>query len=346
MTTPADFDDPRTREILRDLILQIGGIQNPSVDVSIPRAIKRLYHDRLCGLNKAALNVNLSLAERVGPYLSEQHDTAYAASMAARYGFTLGPEARQRYDVMKYPGDIRLDLIGEQRDEFVRYLRNIGGVPANRDVIVAMDGVNHLNIYSRSRVMLGRVLSNFWQDVMPYRTLHGEVATLEGYYHLLRLIDYAYTEHDFEFSVETDLYLIDKLIRQYPEIHRLLHMDGNEAIGYGRKMKAMVYGGTAYKPKAFSPHIERCFVWALAGKLHQIKMGDGSPCGIHLAELVNAQVPLLHYYVKPDGIYTPAHAEWLPNICQWLGENIDPFDNDFNMAALQQKVLSEYEPIE
>ncbi|QXO09679.1 hypothetical protein pEaSNUABM11_00255 [Erwinia phage pEa_SNUABM_11] len=345
MTIPADFDDPRAREILRDLILQVGGIQNQSADISVPRAIKRLYHDRLCGINKAALNPNLPLSERIGPYIYEQHDTTYAAAMASRYGFNLGPEARQRYDVMKYPGDIRLELIGEQRDEFVRYLRNIGGTPTNTDIIVAMDGVNHLNIYSRSRVMLGRLVSNFWQDTSPYRTLHGEIATLEGYYHLLRLLDYAYTQHEFEFSIESDLYLLDKLIHRYPEIHRLFHMDGTEAIGYGRKMKAMVYGGTAYKPKAFSPHLERCFVWAMAGKFHQVKIGDDTPCGIYIAELVNANVPLLHYYVKHDGPYTPAYAEWLPNICQWLGENIDPFDNDFNVAALQQKVLSEYEPI-
>lgn len=345
MTKPVDFDDPQAKAVLRDLILEISAMQNLTGDDSVPRLLKRLYHDQLCGVNPAVFDTNLHVAERIGAYLIGANDVRFGVAMANRYGFMLGPEAAHRYDVMKFPGDIRLDLIGEVRDDFIRYLRNIGGVPKNTAITVPMDGVNHLNIYSRSRVVLGRKISNFWQDEQPFRTQHGEFATLEGYYHVLRLIDYAYTQHDLAYSIESDMYLLDVLIRRYPGIHRLIHMDGLEAIAYGRKIKSEVYGGTAYKPGAFSPHIERCFVWAMAGKFHQVKMGDGTPCGVRVAELVHAHVPLLHYYVKHDGPKTPAFAEWLPNICQWLGENIDPFDNDFDVAALQRKVLSEYEPI-
>lgn len=346
MIKPADFDDATKDDIRRLLILQIhSGLAK--VDVSIvPVVLSRLYHDRLTGLNTAVYDQRLSFAERLAAYTQRGNDAAYGQAIAHRFGLTLGPEAATRYDVLKYPGDIRIDLFGEERFEFIRYLRNLNARSEQKEISVATEGINHLNIYSASRLELGKMLSNFWEDRQPYHTLHGSMTTLEGYYHILRLLDYLYSIHDLAYSTSADQYLLDKLFSLEQGSYRLTFLSGAEAIAYGRRLKQQVYGKTAYRPGAFSPWCERAFVHAMVGKFGQLKSSVNGICvGNLLAELVQHHIPLEHYYVKQGGIVHPPHSEWLPNICQWIGENIDPCGNGFDVAALQQKVLDEYEPI-
>ena len=45
------------------------------------------------------------------------------------------------------------------------------------------DGITHLNIYSKAKTMLGRMLSNFYY--FPFKTIHGNFYSVEGLWHWL-----------------------------------------------------------------------------------------------------------------------------------------------------------------
>ena len=51
----------------------------------------------------------------------------------------------------------------------------------------SQDGVNHINIYSRGKTALGRMLSNFYR--FPISTSDGEFESVEGYWYWLNICE-------------------------------------------------------------------------------------------------------------------------------------------------------------
>lgn len=54
-----------------------------------------------------------------------------------------------------------------------------------RDYILTpeCDGITHINIYSKGKTLLGRMLSNFYY--FPFKSRDGEFCSIEGYWHWL-----------------------------------------------------------------------------------------------------------------------------------------------------------------
>lgn len=333
------------REMLRELIYAVHAQQKQLVengDLSIiPKVLCRLYQDQLVGVNRVIADESLSLRGRLAAYFSDSFDWRYGIAVAKLFGFSLSPEDALGYDVLKYTGDLRLELVGSDRSSFVRYLRNLGGKPLSKEISVSTDGVNHINIYSKSRNLVGQMTSNFYSVGGQHRfeTVHGFFATLEGYYHYLRILDYLRATQD----SDDDEKLMLHMAHYHPNLSRLAHVNGAEAIQLGRSLKASIYGGSKYRPGAFSLMSEKQFMYALVCKCHELKIEDVS-LGNELAAIVNSGIPLLHYYVMQQGITTPPHSEWLPNAYRWLAEQIDPCAETFDRPALLKKVWDEYEP--
>lgn len=306
-------------KVLRDVILELHqnqvAIKNGMKDEKfVAKVISRIYHDRLVGINPAVYDKSLELHERVKAYFTGEHDATYGRAMAYRFGLTLSTDCAKEYDVLEYRGDMRIELSGDELVNFVRYLRNLGATPANPKILPATDGVNHINIYSKGVTLVGRVLSNFHTPAEAYETTHGTFASLEGYYHWLRVADY-HCVYKGE-SLET-------LEIKYPELKRLRTANGDEAIRLGRKCKAEAYAKTSYRPGKFEGVMFVAFVTALVGKLAR-PYGEDSSLGAFVSDLLASGFSLVHYYNTGNGIKYPPHGEWLPELITSICENIDP----------------------
>ncbi|QVW28752.1 hypothetical protein pEaSNUABM8_00255 [Erwinia phage pEa_SNUABM_8] len=274
------------------------------------------------------LNTSLPLLERVEAFLSAKHDAIYGNGMAHRFGFDSN-EGIMAYDVSKLPADLE----SVKRECYVRYLRSLGCRTMHIDRNPASDGLNHYNIYSQARTEVGKMASNFEsaQDV-GFETPHGRFKTLEGYYHVLRVLDYFLEMGEGSKDVDPllrDICILQDHCREFPEIDELYHLDGATSIRVGREVKRRVYGGSKYRPGAFSEHAERCFMIALVRKLHVLQYDDRC-LGNVLAEIVQQGVPLDHYYVMNGRNMRPKFSEWLPNLITRIVEHIDPYSNTFD----------------
>lgn len=305
--------------VLRGIILELhqnqmgikAGMNDPQF---VAKVISRIYHDRLVGINQAIYDTSLPLSERVKTYFTDEHDGTYGRAMAYRFGMTLSPACSAGYDILEYRGDMRIDLSGDVLVNFIRYLKNLGAVVNTPKILPATDGVNHVNIYSKGVSTVGRVLSNFHTPSMPYETLHGTFASLEGYYHWLRVADY-HCNYRNE-SIET-------LEIKYPELVDLRTVNGGECIKLGRKCKAAAYAKTTYRPGKFEGVFFEAYVDSLIKKLAR-PYADDVTLGAYVADLIVSGFTLVHYYNTGNGIKYPPHGEWLPDLITALCENIDP----------------------
>lgn len=288
-------------------------------------------HSQFTTVNEINLgNPNLALAERVEAFLTDRHDWLLGTTIAHRLGF-LVTEGIQQYDPMRFPADLT-DLV--QRERLCRYLRSVG---CRADETMGRgpgtDGVNHYNIYSQARTSIGQMASNFESQLYAgFDTPHGKFRTLEGYYHVLRVLDYFIAMGEGSKDVDPlmrDICILQDHIRTFPELDELYHLDGATSIRVGREVKRRVYGGTKYRPGAFSAHAERCFMIAVVRKLHVLQI-DGRCLGNVLAEIVEQKIPLDHYYVMAGKIMRPKFSEWLPNLIQKIVEQIDPYADTFD----------------
>lgn len=305
------------------------------------RVIARLRHNHLLQyVTKGEhYNVNLPLSTRIEAFLNNKHDAMYGNAMAHRLGFQAN-EGILTYDVTHLPLAWSKDSV----EPYARYLRNLGCTSMCTDHVPAQDGLNHYNIYSQAKTCIGRMASNFEsaRDA-GFDTPHGKFKTLEGYYHVLRLLDYfASTEAPVdtlttEERLAHDLVLLSVHSRQYPDIDALYRLEGAACIRVGREVKRDVYGGTRYRPGAFSTHAERCFMTALVNKLQVLKV-DGRCLGNVLAEIVHQRVPLDHYYVMNGQIVRPKFSEWLPELITTIVEYIDPYADTFDTKQVMQQL--------
>lgn len=306
-------------KVLRDVILELhqnqvaikAGMEDPQF---VAKVISRIYHDRLVGINSAVYDTSLQLSERVKAYFTDEHDVTYGRAMAYRFGLNLTPDQGKGYDILAYRGDMRIELAGDELVNFVRYLRNLGATPVNPKIVPATDGINHINIYSKGVTSVGRVLSNFYTPAEPYETNYGLFASLEGYYHWLRVADYHCV-----YKGES----MDTLEIKYPELKRLRTATGDEAIRLGRKCKAEAYAKTSYRPGKFVGVMYVEFVTALVKKLAR-PYGNDSSLGAYVSDLLASGFSLVHYYNTSNGVKYPPHGEWLPELIAAICGNIDP----------------------
>lgn len=293
--------------------------------------LKRLYHDQLVGVNPAVYDASLSLWERVKGYATDTHDELYGRAIACIYGFRLPKGVK--YDVDKCKCDLTLTLRGEDKYNFALYLKSIGGEVTNPEFGQCTDGINHINIYSKSRTALGKTLSMFYSlpDGESWKTKLGRFKTLEGLYHMLRVKDY-YEHVDGKVITEwsKDPRLTDS------RLFNLRRADGAEAIREGRAVKSAVYGGTTYRPEELSATSLHILVDALIRKL--VIDFNGEPLWKTLRMVVNSAMPLKHYYVVDGHVRVPKYSELLPELYTAIVTFIDPEADDFDILSLTDRV--------
>ncbi|ANZ48259.1 hypothetical protein ASESINO_246 [Erwinia phage vB_EamM_Asesino] len=260
--------------------------------------------------------------------------------MATMYGFSLTGEPSIGAPVS------HVVLSPDEKDAFVRYLRSLGYRCHLKDFVPSTDGLNHYNIYSQARTLLGKMASNFYSqpEGKYFDTVDGRFLTLEGYYHYLRILDYAmYTYcRDIEPAplLTTDnmaTAVMREMVARFPDIRKLAKYEGADCIRIGRSLKAAIYGGTDYRPGAFSAFSAHRFMTAMVFKLHTLTI-DGVSLGNILSAQVHAGVPLLHYYVMNGRQINPPHSDWLPGVVAQIVQHIDPYGETFDPHAVIQQI--------
>ncbi|ANZ50672.1 hypothetical protein STRATTON_247 [Erwinia phage vB_EamM_Stratton] len=261
-------------------------------------------------------------------------------NVAAMFGFSLDGV------VSKIAPVNHIALSPDEKDVFIRYLRSLGYRCHLKDFIPSTDGLNHYNIYSQARTQLGKMASNFYSqpEGKYFDTTDGRFLTLEGYYHYLRILDYAL--HTYCRDVEPTKLLdrndmarvaMQEMLRKYPDIRKLAKYEGADCIRIGRNLKAAIYGGTDYRPGAFSPLSAYRFMTAMVFKLHTLTI-DGVSIGNILSAQVTHGIPLLHYYVMNGRQITPPHSDWLPGVVEQIVQCIDPYGTTFNPHAVISQI--------
>lgn len=251
--------------------------------------------------------------------------------LASQYGMILFANDIPKFDPARFPGAAE-GLVGQQRLDFIHYLRLLGAKPKLLDINPTLDGVNHINIYSHGKTEAGRMASNFYSDGQPFITPDGGFFSLEGYYHWLRIRDWLLSEKPGS--------SMDDLERENRELRGLRRANGSEAIADGRKLKREYYGGTGYVAGEMSPEARRDFQCAIAGKLHRLQVGTAS-LGNYLSSIVYHGVPLTHYYVYDSKMNTPKFSEFLPNLIRELAVNIDPTETTFDLDSLYDVIRNQ-----
>lgn len=324
---------------IRDLLLAIRTSTEWDT-VTRQRIMGRVQLSRLAGIEwDWALNANLPLRSRLQEFTTHDHDRSLGGELARRLGLAL-KDPIGVFDPVNFDGDVsQLTSDYMFRDKLVRILRNHGYTSLALSHAPATDGLNHYNIYSQARTPVGQLSSNFAEspDGTPFQTPHGPYRTLEGYYHVLRVLDYFVREESFRYPLSVymdnpvmrDIAIMQDYSVKFKDMERMREVAGGEAIRAGRLLKKAVYGGTRYRPGAFSEHAEHCFMIALVNKLHKLTI-DGACLGNVMAAIQHHKIPFVHYYVMQGSIQYPAHGEWLPNIYSKIVELIDPHSDTFS----------------
>lgn len=246
------------------------------------------------------------------------------ASLAGKYGMLLFASGIPNYDPERFP-DAEKGLVGEARLNFIHYLRLLGAKPRIQEISPPLDGVNHFNIYSNGKTEAGKKASNFYSDDIPFVTPDGPFLSLEGYYHWLRIRDWA--------MATSSPFLMSEMELARPALKELRTCSGAEAISKGRDVKKAFYGGSDYKVGDFSPEALSDFKCATAAKMHRIKVGDIT-LGNFLSSLVYHGVRITHYYVYDNKMSVPKFSDFLPNLIRELVVHIDPNDSTFDLDSL------------
>lgn len=252
------------------------------------------------------------------------------AQLAATLGFT-EPGGSTAAPVMHIP------FLPEEKEAFVRYLRRTGYQNVLTDITPSTDGLNHYNIYSQARTEIGRMASNFYSRPGEFFvTPHGQFFTLEGYYHYLRIVDWVMRDAQTR-TITDELTAMRALTAEFLAIEQLRMIDGTDCIRLGRQLKSEIYGGTTYRPGAFTTRAEGCFLYALVHKLHVLTI-DGTAIGNIFSEIMRANVPLKHYYNAQGRKMFPSHWDWLPTLILKVAHHLDPEANTFNPYDVLQQM--------
>lgn len=162
------------------------------------------------------------------------------------------------------------------------------------------DGIDHLNIYSRSKVELGRWLSNFSETNTSAG--HGTFRTLEGYYHYLKIVLSV---------IDDDANPLSQ--KAYDDINQYLvdikSADGVTAKKLGSTMRTICEANEVPVMRKPTAEMEEWFTEAVERKLkdNQVMLG-------RLRDIIEDGVPLTHYYDYGDSIIYKPHFKWLVDV--------------------------------
>jgi hypothetical protein len=158
------------------------------------------------------------------------------------------------------------------------------------------DGITHINIYSKAKTTLGRLLSNF--ACTPFEhPLDGRFSSIEGYWYWLKIqIGHSYDN----FPPEQELNEL-----------RILH--GYKAKQHGQdllnKYKNEMSWNAAYE-KAFRVQIKQSFL----AKISHSKSLEGM--------IVVSELPFTHYYCFGSKVIEPKQYNWQVEFWEKLREGL------------------------
>jgi len=134
-----------------------------------------------------------------------------------------------------------------------------------------LDGITHINIYSKAKTELGRLLSNFAYS--PMKVADGEFASVEAYWYWLNCSN--------------------------PKRDDLKPLFGFQAKNLGRELKAKDYPAAEKLELEFKPKIHQ----ALIEKTRANEKLRGL--------LLESTLPFCHYYVYGNKVLVENSARWL-----------------------------------
>ena len=135
------------------------------------------------------------------------------------------------------------------------------------------DGVDHINVYSKGRTELGRLLSNFAQT--PFDCIDGHFESVEGYWYWLLAVKEPVNR----------------------ELERLRSLHGFEAKRVGKEIENID------RTRPVTREFRECIYNAFAAKL------KANP---RVQELLKAStLPFKHYYVYERGVQVLPEFDWL-----------------------------------
>lgn len=147
--------------------------------------------------------------------------------------------------------------------------------PKNKVFTPATDGIDHINIYSRGKTPLGKMLSNFAHTPFTHRR-YGAFASIEAFWYWVSIGEAGRYHHQVEAEVLKTFY-------------------GFKAKDYGRRLREKAFNETkAYLLKSQDEQwtSEQCIKEAMLAKIEQNKP---------LAEMLRTStLPLTHYYAWGD----------------------------------------------
>lgn len=142
------------------------------------------------------------------------------------------------------------------------------------------DGTTHINVYSKGKTQLGRLLSNFTRSQLVLGT-EGTFASVEGYWYWLLAKDVPTAQRD-----------------------ELRHKAGWDAKRLGRELLQLQEEQGDYRD---NPEFRKKVYGALDYKLRYFRWS-----GRDLKDLLKeSTLPLVHYYVYGDKVHTPKEGQWV-----------------------------------
>lgn len=174
----------------------------------------------------------------------------------------------------------------------------------------SLDGESHINIYSNGGTELGRLLSNF--TYLPSDTPHGEFASLEGYYHYLKIL---ISLERYKCNAEAITSRGEAIRDLYNRIEALRGMYGRAAQQRGRKIRAHMIKASLRVQDRPNNEFNRCFRYALLSKV----LGNKNL----YEQLLESRLPLVHYYQSPMGeVIYQKRFDWLPDHIEAIRLNL------------------------
>lgn len=146
----------------------------------------------------------------------------------------------------------------------------------------ALDGVDHINVFSRGRTELGQLLSNFAHTPFTLPD-HGTFGSVEGYWYWLQCEDEVARE-------------------------RLRPLYGFRAKKVGRDLRIPDYG------RVHDLEFRRAIARAIREKIrHHRAIAE---------MLAACTLPFAHYYVYGDTVVVPADNEWILETLDFFREKL------------------------
>lgn len=151
----------------------------------------------------------------------------------------------------------------------------------------AMDGVDHINIYSKGRTELGRLLTNFAHTPFVH-PVYGKFESMEGFYYYLKSGGRPACE-----------------INHTLKLERLRELHGFQAKEFGRKFDRVDMPRRQWYQILFT------------GLVEKVRQNQNV-----LEMLRESELPFVHYYLYGAKVFAPPGHAWLTDGYTCIRENI------------------------